>query len=164
MDLSIYNVEDLILAAIKSEIDSKDAYSKLAASVENFMLKDRLKFLAGEEEKHRAFFERLYKKNFTDKQIVLPEESPVPLPQIKIDTENMPMSEILESAMQAEKAAYDFYKGLSDRFNGLPEVKKMLLYIASMEMGHYRLFEIEQENAKKFEDFDAEWPMMHVGP
>ena len=103
MDLSICSLEDLILTALKSEIDSEAAYLKLADRVENFMLKDRLKFLAGEEEKHRAFFERLYKKNFSDKEIVLPEESPVPLPQIKIDTENMPMSEILESAMQAEK-------------------------------------------------------------
>lgn len=164
MDLSIYSVEDLMLTALKSEIEAKVAYTQLAEGVENYILKERLNFLAGEEEKHRGFFERFYKKNFPDKEMILPEESSIPLPQIKIDTENMPLSEILESAMEAEVAAHDFYNGLADRYEQQPDVKKMLLYIASMELGHYKILEIERDNAKKFEDYDSQWPMMHVGP
>jgi len=165
MDLKIYDLEDLIVAALKSEVDSAAAYLKLAGSVKNFMLKDRLTFLGAEEEKHRAFFEHLYRKTFPDKEIIVPQgKGPVPLPEIQIDTETMSLSEILESAMEAEQAAHDFYSGLVDRFPEQSDVKKMLLYIASMEMGHYKLLEIERDNAKKFEDFDAEWPLMHVGP
>jgi rubrerythrin len=164
MDLSIYSIEDLMLTALKSEIEAKAAYTRLAEGVENFILKERLNFLAGEEEKHRAFFERLYKKSFPDMEMLLPEESPVPLPEIQVDAENMPLSEILQSAMEAEAAAHDFYNGLADRFDEQPDVKKMLFFVASMELGHYKILEIERDNAKKFEDYDSQWPMMHVGP
>jgi rubrerythrin len=164
VDLSIYSVEDLVVTALKSENEAKVAYTQLAEGVENFILKERLLFLAGEEEKHREFFERLYKKNFPDKEMLLPDESSVPLPEIQIDAENLPISEILESAMEAEVAAHDFYNSLADRFDEQPDIKKMLLFIASMELGHYKILEIERDNAKRFEDYDSEWPMMHVGP
>jgi rubrerythrin len=164
MDLSIYSVEDLMLTALKSEIEAQVAYTRLAEGVENFILKERLNFLAGEEEKHKAFFERLYKKGFPDKAILLPDKSPVPLPEIQIDAENMPLSEILESAMEAEVAAHAFYNRLADRFDEQPDVKKMLFFVASMELGHYKILEIERDNVKKFEDYDSQWPMMHVGP
>jgi rubrerythrin len=165
MDLSIYSLEDLMLTALKSEIEAKGAYSRLSDGVKNFVLKERLNFLAGEEEKHRQFFERLFQKSYPDKELVIPEgRSPVPLPELKIDTKNIPLSEVLESAMEAEMAAHDFYIGLADRFEDRPDVKKMLLYIASMERGHFKILEIERDNAKKFEDYDSEWPMMHVGP
>jgi len=165
MDLSIYSVEDLILTARKSESEAQQAYAGLAGGVENFALKERLNFLAGEEEKHGQFFERLYHKQYAGKEMVQPQgDSPVPLPEISIDTENVPLSEILESAMKAETAAREFYLGLADRFDGQPEIQRMLHYIASMELGHYKILEIEAENARKFEDYDAEWPMMHVGP
>jgi len=165
MDLTRYSMEDLILTALKSEMDSKEAYSRLAEGVKNFMLKERLNFLAGEEEKHRGFFEQLYAKNFPGKPMEIPKgKSLVPLPEMKIDAESMPLSEMLESAMKAEMAAHDFYTRLADRFESQLDLKKMLLYIASMELGHYKILEIERDNAKKFEDYDAEWPMMHVGP
>jgi rubrerythrin len=164
MDLSIYSVEDLVLAALKSEIEAKAAYTKLAESVKNFILKERLNFLAQEEEKHRGLFERLYGKRFPEKELVVPEgKSPVPLPEIKIDMESMPISEILESAMEAEQAARDFYTSLAEKFEQ-PDIKKMLRWVASMELGHYLILEAERDNAMKFEDYDSEWPMMHVGP
>ena len=165
MDLSIYSVEDLILTARKSEAEAQQAYAKLASGVKNFALKERLAFLAGEEDKHGRFFEQLYQKQYPQKEMVLPQgDSPVPLPEISIDTENVPLSEILESAMKAETAAREFYFGLADRFDEQPEIQRMLHYIASMELGHYKILEIEAENARKFEDYDSEWPMMHVGP
>ena len=164
MDLSNYSVEDLLLTALKSEIEAKAAYTKLAEGVKNYILKERLNFLAQEEEKHRGLFERLYGKRFPGKELVVPEEKgPVPLPEIKIDLESTPISEILESAMQAEQAARDFYTSMAEKFE-LPDIKKMLHWVASMELGHYKILEIERDNAKKFEDYDSEWPMMHMGP
>lgn len=164
MDIGIYTLEDLILTAMKSEIESKEVYSRLADRVSNFMLKDRFKFLAEEEEKHRNFFEWLYNKNFPGKEISLPKKSPVPMPRVDIINKEVPISDIMQSAMEAEKAAYDFYLGISKRFESEQNIQKMLIYIANMEMGHYRILEVEKDNAKRFEDFDFEWPMMHVGP
>lgn len=163
MDLSAFSLEDLLLSALKAEIESRDIYKKLADDIKNSLLKDRLKFLSEEEEKHRVFFEMLFKQRFQGKEIVLPEKTPVPLPELKIEEENLPISEIFWIAMQAEMAAHDFYNKLAEHFTDDPPVKKMLLYIATMERGHYKLLEIEKENAEKFEAYDVEWPMMHIG-
>ena len=163
MDLSAFSLEDLLLSALKAEIESRDIYKKLADDIKNSLLKDRLKFLSEEEEKHRVFFEMLFKQRFQGKEIVLPEKTPVPLPEIKIEEENLPMSEIFWRAMQAEMAAHDFYNKMAEQFTDEPQVKKMLLYFATMEKGHYKLLEIEKENAEKFEAYDVEWPMMHIG-
>jgi rubrerythrin len=164
MDLSIHSLRDLILVAFKSEIAAKDFYLGVSERVKNALLKDRLKFLSDEEEKHRAVFERLFRKKFPNEEAVPPEVSPIALPDLRIDDECMPISDVMSKGMDAEKAAYDFYTQLADRFEDDLEVKNTLSYIASMEMGHYRLLEVERENARKFEDTDFEWPMMHVGP
>ena len=127
MDLEKYTKEELILSALKSEVDAKEVYLNLADKVKNFFLKDRLKFLAEEEEKHRTFLTSLYQKDFSKKEIVIPETTPVPMPQIKIYDETEPISEVLQSAMEAESSAHDFYLGLADRFSEGSEEKRMLL-------------------------------------
>lgn len=162
MDLKIYKLEDLILTALKAETDSQETYSKLSNRVENAMLKDRFSFLSKEELKHYHFFENLYKQDFSNKKIILPKKSPVPLPEIDL-TENTPISDVLQDAMNAEKSAHDFYLGIAERYHNKPEIEKMLIYIAKMEMGHYRLIEIERENAEKFEGYNMDFPLMHIG-
>jgi rubrerythrin len=164
MDLEKYSLEDLILAALKSEIEAKDIYIKTADAVDNFLLKDRLKFLGNEEEKHRGFFDNLYKKKFPDKELKVPESSPVPLPEMKAVSEKIPISEMLQIAMDAETAAHDFYIDLAERFTGDEAVLKTLKYIAKMELGHYKLLELERTSTLEYEYFEDAWPMMHMGP
>ena len=164
MDLSKYSEEDLLLSAIKSEVDSKEVYSKLADMVKNFFLKDRLKFLASEEEKHRVFIESLFVKRIPEKEVVLPEKTPVPLPELKIPDEGILISDVLGKAMQAEMAAHDFYLGMADRFTDEKDIHKTLQYFASMEIGHYKLLADETKKALDFEQYDQVWPMMHAGP
>jgi rubrerythrin len=164
MDLSAYTEEELILSAMKSEVEAKDVYSKIAERVKNYFLKEKLNFLAQEEEKHRLFFKELYKEKFQGKEITLPEKTPVPLPEIKFSDESVPLSVVLESAMEAESAAHDFYLSMAKGYEENPEVKKTLQYFATMEMGHYKLLEIERKNALDFEQYDQVWPMMHAGP
>ena len=163
-NLELYSTEDLILTSLKSEIDSKSTYLKIRDSVKNAVLRDKMSFLANEEEKHRSFFENLYKKSYPNKTIILPKTSPVPLPEIKITDEMAPLSEVLQQAMDAEVAAHDFYIEISKRCMEEKDMFNMLNYIADMEMGHYKLFEIEKENSIKFESYDDSWPMMHIGP
>ena len=163
MDLTGFTVEELLLAGLKSEIDSRDAYNKLADKVTNWLLKDRLKFLAGEEEKHRALLEQAHKRLFPDTQLIIPGSSPVPLPAVIITDETVPISGILESAMTAELAAAEFYKALAYVVTD-DRVKRMVMYFAKMEEGHYKLLENELESIDQYEDFDTYWPMMHAGP
>ena len=163
MELENYNLNVLLLAAIRSEIDSKSVYETLANRVKNSVLKDRLLFLAGEEEKHRAYLESLYRQRFPDSELDIPNKSPVPLPEVDASEERL-LSEIIEDSMKAELAAEEFYKSLCDLFPDSKEVQKMLTILAEMEHGHYILLEKELENLKNFEDYDTYWPMMHSGP
>jgi rubrerythrin len=164
MDLSKYGLNDVVLTAMKSEIESRAVYEKLADRVRNFMLKDRLKFLADEETKHYRFFEEFYGKEFPGEGIVLPDENPIPLPSVLVYDEGIPISEVISSAMDAELAARDFYTDMAGLFTGREETRNMLLYIAKMELGHYKLLEHEKELADEFETFDVDWPMVHEGP
>lgn len=163
MNLEKYELKGLLLAAIKSEVESKNVYLKLKDRVDNILLKERFQFLANEEEKHKLYIEKIYKKKIGEDVPELPEKTIVPLPEIKAD-DDMPISEILNGAMEAELAARDFYLSLSERFNDSPEIKKMLQIFADMELGHYRLLELEKKLAEKFEDYESLWPEIHMGP
>ncbi len=162
MDIEKYNLKTLLLAAIKSEIDSKNLYENLAGRVKNMLFKDRLLFLANEEEKHRAYLEALYRKKFPDEKLVVPDHTAVPLPEVDASEDRL-LSEIVEDAMKAELAAKDFYESMKDLLHD-EENKKMLQILANMEQGHYDLLAKELENLKNFENYDEVWPMMHVGP
>jgi len=163
MNLKSYSLEDLLLTALKGEADSYNVYKKVAERVKNFFLKEKLNFLAGEEEKHRGFFESLYQRQFPDKKLVLPPQVVIPLPELKV-ADGTPISQVFEQAMSAEKFSEDFYLSLAERFAGDQKVKQMLLYIANMERGHYYLLEIERENAKIFEAYEEVLPAIHIGP
>lgn len=163
MQLDAFTLEDLLLTALKSEIESKNIYKKIAKSVSNALLKDRFEFLAGEEEKHKEFIEQIYRGRFPGKEINLPEKTPVPLPEVKFDREDVPLSEILDQSMKAELAAHEFYRSLAEKFSEDKEVKKTLLFFSSMEMGHYQLLKLERENIERFEEWDEFNPMVHIG-
>lgn len=164
MDLSNFDLEELLLAAIKSEVDSNNLYIKMSKKTKNGLLEDKLLFLAKEEQKHRLFVEEIYMNHFPNNKIVIPIDSPVPLPEIKITDEEMPISNLLKSAMQAEKAASDFYKSLAGRFEEGTKIHNTLLYFSDMEIGHYKILEMEKESMERFEDSDVYWPMVHAGP
>ncbi|MBU7013314.1 MAG: ferritin family protein [Theionarchaea archaeon] len=163
MDLSKYSLKDLLLAALKSEVESRTVYETLAHRVKNAFLKDRLVFLASEEKKHGTFIEGVYKKMFPQDTLALPDETPVPLPLVRIPTEDIPLSVVFEQAMEAEKASSQFYQGLVHQFQDI-RMQKTLDAFGAMEMDHYRILEAELKTVKRFETFDSEWPMMNVGP
>jgi rubrerythrin len=163
MDLTKYTLKDLLLAAMKSETDSKTIYMKLSKKVKNGLLKDKLQFLAKEEEKHRNVLEQIHKERFPQEKIVLPKKSIVPLPELTL-TEDTPISNILENAMHAEQNASDFYQGLSLRFTDNKKIANTLLYFSKMELEHYKILELEKENMENFEAADMYLPMIHVGP
>ena len=163
MDLSAFDLEDLLLAAIKSEEDSNQLYLKMTKKTENGLLVDKLIFLANEENKHRKFIEEIYANHFPENKLVLPKESPVPLPKLEF-SDDTPLSKLLSEAMMAEQSASDFYKSLADRFEEGSKIHKTLHYFADMEIGHFKILETEKESMERFEEGDVYWPMVHVGP
>jgi rubrerythrin len=164
MDLKKYSLEELLLAAMKSEVESNAVYTKIARNIKNGLLKDKLEFLAKEEEKHRLFIEQVYKKKFPKKLIILPSKTPVPLPELRIPDEDAPLGAVLLSAMGVEQAAYEFYKELSKQFTDDKMIRNTLTYFADMELEHYKILEIEKQSMDRFEEADVYWPMVHAGP
>jgi rubrerythrin len=163
MNLNDFDLEELLLVAIKSEIESKDLYLNIAKKTKNGLLSDKLKFIANEETKHRMFIEDIYKNHYPGKKIVIPNKSLVPLPKITI-SDDMLVSKLLKIAMDAELAASDFYKSLSDYFEKGSKLHNTLLYLSDMENGHYKILETEKESMDRFEEADVYWPMVHAGP
>ena len=164
MNLKKFSLDDLLLAAMKSEIESHTVYTTIAGFVKNDLLKDKLLFLAKEEEKHRQFVKKLYQTRFPKKKIVIPTSTPVPLPTVTRPDEDTPLGTLLKTAMQVEQAAHEFYESLSKEFRTDPTVKNVLTYFADMELQHYKILEIEKESMDRFEEADVYWPMVHAGP
>lgn len=156
-------MDTLLLTAIKAEVESHGVYTLLAGRVKNAMLKERLNFLAGEEARHRRIIEGIFTEKFPGQQLELPEKSPVPLPKVIISDELMPLYEIFQMAMDAEKAAYDFYQGLAERFEE-NDLVHVILYVAKMELGHYELLKVESESLERFEEANVHIPFIHEGP
>ncbi len=163
MDLSNYSLQDILLSALKSEVDSKALYTRLANQVKNGLLKDKLLYLAKEEEKHRAYLKKLYTTQFPKQRLTLPTTTPVPLPIVPLPDEDVPLSTVIGHAMKAEQAAQAFYEALATTLTD-PTTQNIIRYFADMERGHYELLKVEQEAMERFEEADVYWPMVHVGP
>ena len=137
------NLRELILWAIKNEIIAYETYKNMAEKLDNPFLRVKLEFLAKEEEVHRRFLEGLFHDMFPSEVIELP-DIPSLVPDLDGINESSTAKEIFKRAMEAELKAADFYRELVEK-TSQEEVRKMLRYLASMEMGHYKLLEIELE-------------------
>ena len=164
MDLRKFGMEELLLAAMKAEIESKTLYATLATKVKNAFLKDRLNFLASEEDKHKKFLKDIFETSYPGKKMMLPKISPVPMASVVILEANPHVSEVLEKAMIAEKVARAFYRSLAKRYKGDRTVKASIEYLAIMEQMHYDMLSLEADRLRVEEDYIIEWPMMHAGP
>lgn len=156
------DLEEILKVAIKSEEEAAENYKKMQEIIDIFLVKDKFRFLENEEIAHKNLLEKLFKRKFPDKEIVLPEKSSVPFPEIEIG-ENMQLSEIIKKAMEAEKWARDFYKKMEEKMEK-EEEKAMARYLMHMEESHYYMLKSELELAYNFELYDEVHEMMHIGP
>ncbi len=165
-DMEELSFEEMLQGAVKAEINSQEVYNHLAERTDNFVIEDRFEFLAGEEEKHENFLRDLYQSYKKEGEIELPEKTSVPLPYIRYD-ESIDESEIIDQAMDAEKAARDFYRSMAEKapdFDLESNPQKLLVYLADMEENHYEILKKEFDRMSKFEEFDQYHPAMHQGP
>lgn len=153
--------------AIKSEIDAANIYEHLFNKVRNRDLGERLRFLKGEEEKHRKILEELHAKSFPDVELALPANSFVPMEVAMNRDKTVP--ELIKLAMEAEKDSERFYTEMaakSEEQSG----KVLLIYLSKMEQGHYNLLANEYELISQFpdyykvEEFHLGEEMIHLGP
>lgn len=158
---------EVLGVAIKSEINAAQIYERLHQKVRNRGLRERLRFLQGEEQRHRQLLEGMYEKTFPDAELKLPQRSFVPMDLAM--KEDITVPELLQLAMRAEKDSERFYNELAERSKD-PSGKSLLMYLSKMEQGHYHLLENEYELIEQFpdyykaEDFDLGEEAIHLGP
>ena len=148
-------LKELILIGIKSEIVAGDVYRKTAKTVKNPFLKTRLNALAEEEVKHREILEKLFKELYPGEEIVVPKntENLPEFPEIKIFAElegTTDVRKIIEEAMKAELSAKKYYEEVAEAV-GDEKIKKIMLYMARIENGHYKILQQEYREIEEFE-------------
>ena len=160
----------VLAIAMKAEIDANRVYSRLVGRIENFLLKDKLSFLANEELKHRELLEKLHLSIYPDSKISKEYLEAIDVPvEMKIDvSDDTPLLEVLESAMKCEKASEEFYLRLAKMIED-ERVKTLLKYLANMERDHYNLINSDYEFLMQYPDFHGmttfgEFRMEHLGP
>jgi rubrerythrin len=154
VDLKSYDLSDLLLAAIKSEIDSGNLYSDQVKYAKQTPLRTKFDFLSKEEDHHRMILETMFRKLFPDREIIIPEKTPVPLPDLGIMDSESPLNEVLERCMEAELAARDYYLSIASIVGLSTEMGAMLEYLSAMEKGHYTLLKLELDHLT----IDSEFP------
>ena len=138
MELKDYSIQLLFLAAVKAEKEAVEVYSDLKNSFKDEFIQDRLDFLIKEEEHHKRILMGMFKDLFPDEDIILPNKSPVPAPNMDKDIEDE--KELLKNAMDAEIWAAKYYRTFSNRFDDGSKMNKTLKYLAEMERGHFKMF------------------------
>ena len=142
---SVENLRKLIGCAIRSKMETERIYSDLAVRVKSIFMRERLKFLAREEEAQRKSLEKLAYQMF-GKDIEIPENSGLPIPELGNigDDIKMPLNElieILEKAKTADKETMDMYISMSEFFEEDSPEKRLLDYLTYLEEDHYYLLE-----------------------
>jgi rubrerythrin len=151
LDVSTASLKDLLGYAIRAEMDSNKAYTDLSERVSNPLLKEKFRWLAFEENKHKDILMKLHSALFPDQTIQIPEEPSEDLFKPVVVTPSSSLVDILLQAMDAEKYAEDFYAKLAERVvNGQ---QRLLRYLSKVEHSHYLMLKSEYDAVQDFEDY-----------
>ena len=151
LDVSTASVKDLMGYSIRAEMDSNKAYSDLADRVSNPLLKEKFRWLAFEENKHKEILMKLHTGLFPNQTIQIPEEPSKDLFKSIDVAPSTSLTEILLQAMEAEKFAEDFYARLADRMED--GQKRLLQYLSKVEHSHYIMLKTEYDAVQDFEGY-----------
>jgi rubrerythrin len=159
---------EILAIAVKAEIDAASIYIGLQGRVKNEVLLQKLKFLAHEEERHRAILERLFADRFPGQELKVPDRPDLPLKSVPVD-EKSSVLDLFKLALQKEKQAEDFYKDSRKTMED-EQSRKILDYLSRVERSHYFMIKSEIDLLEKFpdyynvEDFHVAQDLFHVGP
>ncbi|MFW5928113.1 MAG: ferritin family protein [Thermoplasmatota archaeon] len=148
-ELEDISFKELLGYSIKGEETAYKAYMNISETLSGLPA-DRFQSLAEEELDHKKKLLNLHDYKFGDKDYIAPEKEGLPPHEgdlIDFDPKKLnSFIEALESAIEAEKNAYELYYQLAKR-----EKNHSLLfnYIAIMEKGHQFSLEEEKEMYEK---------------
>jgi rubrerythrin len=152
--------------AVRAEMDAAAIYRGLHGRVKNEALKQKLDFLAKEEDRHKLLLEQLFKDKYPGQTLHVPEAGR-PAKGVPA-VEGMAVIDIFKLAMGKEKEAEEFYKDAKARIEN-PAGKKVLDYLSRVERSHYYMLKSEIDLLQVFPDsYDVEeahlgQELFHIG-
>ncbi len=144
-ELKDISFKELLGYSIKGEEIAYEAYTDIAETLSGLPA-DRFQSIAEEELDHKKKLLDLHEYEFGDKKYIVPEVEELPPHEgdlIDLDPEKLTsFIEALESAIEAEKNAYELYYELAKKKEKHSE---LFNYIAIMEKGHQSSLKEEKE-------------------
>jgi len=135
-------VVEALSVAIYNEQSAFDFYTRLSDTIKNPSGKEKFKFLASDEKRHRELLEKHHTKISGGKKFPF---DPDKVKTIQVEVrDNTTASEALDIGIKAEKEAYEFYRRNSEGSKD-PEAKKMFLMLAGEEEKHYNVLMAEKQ-------------------
>lgn len=153
--------------AIRAEMDAARIYRDLQGRVGNEALRQKLDFLAKEEDRHKAILERVFRDHYPDRKLVVPAESKRPKKTVTLDAAAAVL-DLFKLALQKEKEAEDYYREAKAQADDA-QSKRILEYLRRVERSHYFMLKSEIDLLEKFPDYynveDAHLgqDMFHIG-
>ncbi|MCX7022142.1 MAG: ferritin family protein [bacterium] len=153
--------------ALASETQAREIYETLHGRVGNLMLRDKLKFLAGEERKHYDMLRAVFTEKIGGTP-AKPDPSLLPRMVVEFDFEKAELTELWKAAMGAEEVSAEHYEGLAGRVSG--RAKVMFNYLANVERSHYYLLKSEYDvlaeidEYTRTDDFPFGMNLINLGP
>ena len=153
---------DELLKAIKSEIEAQKLYKKMAEMAKNFLLKDKLNYIANEESKHQLLLENVLKE-YTDENFDYEKIKTELINKTFSFTESDDLSQLFLKAMDFEKESAEFYGKQIGKYSD-PKLDEFFNYLSILEESHYFLFEKEYNFFKENENFEDDNTLFNIGP
>lgn len=131
---------EVLSLGIYNEQKAYDFYILVSKKIKNQSSKEKFKFLASDEKRHRKILEDRYRKE-SGKNFSF---DPSKVKKINFEIKDQTGAfEVIDIAMEAERQAYLFYTSASEKAEN-PEAKKMFLTLAEEEDGHYQKLSAER--------------------
>lgn len=157
---------EVLTIGIKAEMAAQTLYTKMKEMADAKEMQETMDYLISQEKRHEEFMRKAFVDQFPDVEVKVPKNTIVPMPGDLGDDAGM--KQLFEVAMEAEKQASVFYSDLASKTRD-PNSRKLLEYIASMELSHlsilkaeYHQFELSTD--QDLDDFLRGERLMHFGP
>ncbi len=139
--LERYSLEELLGYSIEAEKNATGYYNDFSEAAIGRLMKERFKNLARDEKIHAKELLKIYKKEFGDKDYVVPSGDELPSHETEFkfdDVKNMVDS--LEKAITNERNAKKIYLYMAEKWD---KYSTEFRYIAMMEEGHAKSLRAE---------------------
>lgn len=131
-------VSDIVEIAIKREEDAYDFYMDILQKVTDTSVKDTLKFIAGEEKKHKAFWVNYRDGNFGAEALRMSDVVDYKIAEYMEEPEvekNPKPEDVYLVASHRELRSHQFYNQLA-KLHAEGEPREMLFKMANEELKH----------------------------